>query len=112
MERTSRTKGSFEASILRFVQAAREEPEKEVASGHTAAEDDMKPVSGQGHVKATDGATEITVENGTTNANNAIRDAVLHKGNLNETNQELSLRSGSERKHTKNGFIPRSTSQK
>ncbi|KAF4132072.1 hypothetical protein GN958_ATG18742 [Phytophthora infestans] len=108
----------FEASILRFVQAAREEAEKaareeaekaareeaekaareeaekEVASSHTAAEDDMKPVSGQGHIKAIDGATEITVENGTADANTAIRDAggtVLHKVNLNETNQELTL---------------------
>ncbi|KAF4134271.1 hypothetical protein GN958_ATG16571 [Phytophthora infestans] len=116
----------FEASILRFVQAAREEAEKaareeaekaareeaekaareeaekaareeaekEVASSHTAAEDDMKPVSGQGYIKAIDGATEITVENGTADANTAIRDArgtVLHKVNLNETNQELTL---------------------
>ncbi|KAF4142328.1 hypothetical protein GN958_ATG08504, partial [Phytophthora infestans] len=112
-----------EASILRFVQAAREEAEKaareeaekaareeaekaareeaekEVASCHTAAEDDMKPVSGQGHIKAIDGATEITVENGTADANTAIRDAGGTARDLKESTQ-------------KNGFIPRSTSQK
>ncbi|KAF4134220.1 hypothetical protein GN958_ATG16601 [Phytophthora infestans] len=78
--------------------------EKEAAKRHTAAQGDLEPVSGQVHVEAIDDATETTVESGIADVSTASRDAggtVQQNGNLNETNQEISLH-----RQTRNDYRP------
>ncbi|KAG3079213.1 hypothetical protein PC121_g7037 [Phytophthora cactorum] len=111
---TSPRKWSFEASIRRFVQAARVEAEKEAASSHTAAQDDTEMVSGQVNVEAIDGDAEPIVETNATEGKTSSLDAdsnTQHNDAVNnENNNEITSQSSSEKTKTrKNESILRST---
>ncbi|KAG2777974.1 hypothetical protein Pcac1_g11464 [Phytophthora cactorum] len=83
----------FEASIRRFVQAARVEAEKEAASSHTAAQDDTETVSGQVNVEAIDGDAEPIVETnameGKTSSLDADSNTQHNDAVNNENNNEI-----------------------
>ncbi|KAG2860435.1 hypothetical protein PC119_g7625 [Phytophthora cactorum] len=111
---TSPRKWSFEASIRRFVQAARVEAEKEAASSHTAAQDDTETVSGQVNVEAIDGDAEPIVETnameGKTSSLDADSNTQHNDAVNNENNNEITSQSSSEKTKTrKNESILRST---
>ncbi|KAG3049789.1 hypothetical protein PC121_g18735 [Phytophthora cactorum] len=67
-------RGGFEASIRRFVRAARVEA-KEAASSHTADQDDTETVSGQVNVEAIDDDAEPIVERNSTEGKTSSLDA-------------------------------------
>ncbi|KAG3166072.1 hypothetical protein PC128_g19795 [Phytophthora cactorum] len=67
-------RGGFEASIRRFVRAARVEA-KEAASSHTADQDDTETVSGQVNVEAIDDDAELIVERNSTEGKTSSLDA-------------------------------------
>ncbi|KAG3203007.1 hypothetical protein PC129_g23071 [Phytophthora cactorum] len=77
----------FEASMRRFVQAARVEAE-EAASSHKAAQDDTETVSGQVNVEIIDDDAEPIVESNAVEGNTSSLDADSHTQHNDAVNDE------------------------